>query len=151
MIRGKQNRCPFGLNIPLGCQLSGTLDGDGNSAISMMTKLDESMSEKEVAEVTSENKNMLIDIAMLSGEPKKCPFADVILAKKNAVDCKFDENIEHIPAGNTGVGGSPAYPHIMVGQSAKTQYGYGEPLEYMNNYTDDNNTNIYYGIYNLIG
>jgi hypothetical protein len=151
MIRGKQNKCPFGLDIPSGCQLSGTLDNDGNSIISTMTMISDSMSEEEMAEAISENKNMLADIAMLSDDPKKCPFADVILVKKNAVDCKFDENIEHIPAGNTGVGGSPAYPHIMVGQSAKTQYGSGEPLEYMNNYTDDNNTNIYYGIYNLIG
>ena len=66
---------------------------------------------------------------------------------KASVDCKYDSEQPEVPAGNVGLNGSPAYPHIMVGNMPKPQYGY--PISH---YSDDNESrNVYYGLYSLIG
>ena len=147
MIRGKINGCPFGLNIPFGCSSAGGLMEDGSAAIAHMQEIRPDMSEEDISLLVEEN----LDILFLAESVDRCPFADAIFKKKKAVDCKFNNEIQDTMVGRSGLSGSPSYPHLMVGQMPKSQYGYGEPLEYMNNYTDDNNTNIYYGIYNLVG
>lgn len=147
MIRGKTVGCPFGLGVPFACKSAGGLVEPGVIAVSLMQEIDYDAPEEDQYNQIMEN----LDVLLLVEHKKRCPFADTIFDKKKSVDCKYDEDTSEISAGTTGLSGSPAYPHIMIGQSAKPQYGYGEPLEYMNNYTDDNNTNIYYGIYNLIG
>lgn len=147
MIRGKVNGCPFGLGIPFGCSSAGGVLEDGTLAVAYMQKIDSEMSKEEISRVIEEN----LDVLFLAESIDRCPFADVIFKKKKAVDCKFNDEVQENMVGTSGLSGSPSYPHLMVGQMPKSQYGYGEPLEYMNNYTDDNNTNIYYGIYNLVG
>ena len=88
-----------------------------------------------------------IEEMLLAESPEQCPFADRVYEERSAVDCKFDENQPSAPAGSAGLNGSPMYPHIMIGNMPKAQYGY--PINY---YSDDNeSTNVYYGIYSLIG
>lgn len=145
MIRGKINSCPFGLDIPFGCRSAGgSIDSHGTSAISVMTPLDD-LDENEVKQALFNN----LDSLFLIEKPKRCPFADKILKDKKSVDCKYDKDGKETPVGIDGLNGSPNYPHIMIGQMPKAQYSY--PKEYNDYYSDDNNTNIYYGIYSLIG
>jgi hypothetical protein len=145
VIRGKIHICPFGLNVPFGCRRIGGLADKRFSAAEVMTPISYGDTEEERRGIVEGN----LDVALMIEEPIVCPFADTIFDEKESVDCKYDENLSDIPAGTTGLSGSPSYPHIMIGQMPKAQYGAGEPQEYMNHYTDDNNTNIYYSIYNI--
>lgn len=144
MIRGKLHKCPFGLSIPFGCKSAGGCASNDSAAISLMQPI--SNYDEEYAEEIIENN---LDILFLIKEPKKCIYADKIFKNSKSVDCKFDEEGKEIAVGIDGLNGSPNYPHIMVGQMPKAQYSY--PKEYNDYYSDDNNTNIYYGIYSLIG
>lgn len=144
MIRGKLHKCPFGLSIPIACNNIGGLFKDGKSAINSMIPIDPEDSE-DAEDIMRHN----IDQLFLISKPGRCPYADRIFDEKKSVDCKYDEYSEEIPAGSAGLEGSPNYPHIMVGQMPKAQYGY--PKGYSDYYADDNSANIYYGIYGLIG
>ena len=145
MIRGKLHKCPFGLSIPFGCKSAGGCASDNEGpAISLMEPI--SNYDEEYAEEIIENN---LDILLLVEDPKKCIYADKIFKRSKSVDCKFDEEGKEVAVGIDGLNGSPNYPHIMVGQMPKAQYSY--PKEYNDYYSDDNNTNIYYGIYSLIG
>tara|TARA_A200000159_G_scaffold157799_2_gene174356 strand:- start:2372 stop:2806 length:435 start_codon:yes stop_codon:yes gene_type:complete len=144
MIRGKLKTCPFGLSIPGGCKSAGGLSAkDETSAIFNMVPLEYAKTEEEKGHIREDN---LEELLLAEGfEP--CPFADLILEDKKSVDCKYDSEQPEIPAGNVGLNGSPAYPHIMVGNMPKPQYGY--PISH---YSDDNESrNVYYGLYSLIG
>ena len=90
-----------------------------------------------------------LDLLFLLDEPARCPYADKIMDNGKSVDCKYDKDGKETPIGIDGLNGSPNYPHSMIGQMPKAQYSY--PKEYNDYYSDDNNTNIYYGIYSLIG
>lgn len=144
MIRGKTKLCPFGLPIPGGCTSAGGVsDEAGNSVIFYMQAIDDSMSDEEAEEAMEGNWELLFSV----DEDSKCPFADMIFEEKESVDCKYDEKLGTLPAGNVGLQGSPLYPHIHIGNMPEAQYGY--PLEY---YSDNNESrNVYYGLYSLIG
>jgi len=144
MIRGKTKLCPFGLSIPGGCMSAGGPSREDEVAvISKMVPLQLSKNEEERQGITEDN----IEEMLLAETPEKCPFADRVFEDKGSVDCKFDDKQQSLPAGSAGLNGSPMYPHIMIGNMPKAQYGY--PINY---YSDDNeNTNVYYGIYSLIG
>ena len=143
MIRGKTKGCPFGLPISQGCMMAGGLsEEDEAPVIAKMVPL--GAVDEEVREKVLEDN---LEEMLLAESPRTCPFADRVFKDREAVDCKFDERSESLPAGNVGLNGSPMYPHIMIGNMPKPQYGY--PI---NHYSDDNeNTNVYYGIYSLIG
>lgn len=144
MIRGKINSCPFGLPVTEACATIGGHTSDGEPVIASMTIVEGlDWEDGEIDRVIDDN----IDLMLSADNPKKCPFADRIYSDKDAVDCKYDEESDVIPAGSVGLNGSPLYPHLMVGNMPKAQYGY--PLD---QYSDDNESrNIYYGIYSLIG
>lgn len=145
MIRGKLHKCPFGLSIPFGCKSAGgCASKDEVAAIRLMDPISD-YDEEYAEEIIESN----LDILLLVEKPQKCIYADKIFKKSKSVDCKFDEEGKEVPVGIDGLNGSPNYPHIMVGQMPKAQYSY--PKEYNDYYSDDNNTNIYYGIYSLIG
>jgi hypothetical protein len=116
---------------------------DESVVISNMVPLDYAEDDEQKRILLEDN----LEEMLLAETPEKCPFADRIYDDKDAVDCKFDENQKSAPAGSAGLNGSPMYPHIMIGNMPKAQYGY--PINY---YSDDNeNTDVYYGIYSLIG
>lgn len=144
MIRGKSKICPFGLSVPGGCLAAGGPSAEDElPVISKMVPISMARNKDEATSIFEDN----IEEFLLAEKPVMCPFADKIYEEKEAVDCKFDEENDSIPAGNVGLNGSPIYPHIMIGNSPKAQYGY--PI---NQYSDDNeNTSVYYGIYSLIG
>tara|TARA_A100001011_G_scaffold371841_1_gene429617 strand:+ start:621 stop:1049 length:429 start_codon:yes stop_codon:yes gene_type:complete len=142
MIRGKAHSCPFGLSVPGGCKSAGGFLPESDvPAVSQMTSVDPDS--ETVQEDVDSNMELLLSIQ----EPLQCPFADMIFEKKKAVDCKYDEALGSMPAGNVGLNGSPLYPHTFVGNMSEAQYGY--PLDY---YSDNNESrNVYYGLYSLIG
>ena len=144
MIRGKINGCPFGLPVTEACSVIGGKTADDEYAIISMNSVEDSdLDEEELERIADGNMEFMLSV----DRPKKCPFADRIFSKKDSVDCKYDEESQVIPAGSVGLNGSPLYPHIMIGNMPKAQYGY--PLD---KYSDDNESrNIYYGIYSLIG
>lgn len=144
MIRGKTKICPFGLSITGGCLSAGGYSvEDDVPVISKMVPIEMGESQEQKASILSDNMEELL----LAEEPEQCPFADRVYENKSAVDCKFDDKEQSVPAGSAGLNGSPVYPHIMIGNMPKAQYGY--PI---NHYSDDNeNTSVYYGIYSLIG
>ena len=144
MIRGKTKLCPFGLPIPGGCTSAGGLSvEDEMVVVTKMVPLHLIESDEKRQEMLEEN----LEEMLLAEEPKRCPFSDRIYEDREAVDCKFNEKEQSVPAGSAGLNGSPSYPHIMVGDMPKAQYGY--PINY---YSDDNeNTSVYYGVYSLIG
>jgi len=145
MIRGKLHKCPFGLKVPFGCKNAGGCPEDSNSkAADLMIPLHD-LEGDELERAAQYN----LDLLFLVDEPKKCPYADKIMDDRKSVDCKYDKEGKETAVGIDGINSGKDYPHIMVGQSAKTQYG--QPKEYNDYYSDDNNTNIYYGIYSLIG
>jgi hypothetical protein len=145
MIRGKLHKCPFGLSIPFGCKSAGgCLPDTDTSAVRFMQPISE-LPDEELDEAIESN----LDLLFLVEEPSACTYADKIMKDKKSVDCKYDEDGKQTPVGIDGINGSPNYPHIMIGQMPKAQYSY--PKEYNDYYSDDNNTNIYYGIYSLIG
>tara|TARA_B100000131_G_scaffold322185_1_gene375291 strand:+ start:8577 stop:9005 length:429 start_codon:yes stop_codon:yes gene_type:complete len=142
MIRGKTHHCPFGLSIPGGCKSAGgSVSGSNSAAVSQMQVID--VKDDDLEEVIDSN----IEILLAVEEPGRCPFADMIIEDREAVDCKFDESLSSMPAGNVGLNGSPLYPHTFVGNMSEAQYGY--PLDH---YSDNNESrNVYYGLYSLIG
>jgi hypothetical protein len=144
MIRGKSHKCPFGLSITDGCKTAGgIIEGTKMMAISEMQPLDIFEKKEDAKEAMNDN----LDIMIMVGEPMRCPFADLVLEERNAVDCKYDPEHSSVPAGNVGLTGSPLYPHTFVGNMSEAQYGY--PLEY---YSDNNESrDVYYGLYSLIG
>ena len=142
MIRGKSKACPFGLPIAYGCKCAGgSIDGNV-SAISLMRPI--SNSDEDLAiEIIEDNWEHLD----LISDAKKCPYADRIMTDESSVDCKYDPELNIIPAGNISFNGSPYYPHLYVGNTERPGYGY--PLEYS---SDDNESRtIYQGLYSLIG
>jgi hypothetical protein len=144
MIRGNIHQCPFGRPKAEGCGSIGFVKENGSSIIRDMTLVDLAETKEDRDEIIEKN----MDLMFLTEEKHKCPFADRIFEEKGAVDCKFDENQDRLPAGSgAGLTGSPLYPHTMIGNMPEAQYGY--PLD---QYSDNNESrNIYYGIYSLIG
>ncbi len=116
---------------------------DESAVISKMVPLYLVEDDEQRQKVLEDN----LEEMLLAEMPEQCPFADRVYENKEAVDCKFDENQQSMPAGSAGLNGSPMYPHLMIGNMPKAQYGH--PINY---YSDDNeNTDVYYGIYSLIG
>ena len=144
MIRGKTKGCPFGLSIPGGCLSAGGASiEDEVVAISRMVPLSYAKNEEQAEKILEDN----LEELLLIESPAACPFSDRVYESRAVVDCKFDENSDSAPAGSAGLNGSPLYPHMMIGNMPKPQYGY--PINY---YSDDNeSTNVYYGLYSLIG
>lgn len=144
MIRGKTKNCPFGLSVPGGCMSAGGASTEDESpVVSKMVPVSYGNTEDQMYEIMSDN----LEELLLAEAPAQCPFADRVFAERGSVDCKFDQQSDSMPAGNVSLNGSPNYPHLMVGNSPKAQYGYP-----VNQYSDDNeNTSVYYGIYSLIG
>lgn len=144
MIRGKAKTCPFGLSVPGGCLSAGGLSvEDEVPVISKMVMLHSIKDKEKRGQALEDN----LEELLLAETAKVCPFADRVFESKAAVDCKFDERSDSAPAGSAGLNGSPIYPHTMIGNMPKPQYGH--PISH---YSDDNeNTSVYYGIYSLIG
>lgn len=129
MIRGKHKNCPFGLPIPDAC---GTV---GESILSMT-----SISK----ELDDDKKEYNYQIFLTTKECGKCPFADLILKEKGAVDCKYNPEDHRKMSGNSFVSGSPIYPNLYIGNSKSYQ---SYPVNY---YSDDNIRSIYYGLVGLV-
>lgn len=145
MIRGKIHKCPFGLDIPFGCKSAGGCVRDSDIPAAKLMVPVANLEEDEQAQAIEDN----LDLLFLVESLERCIYADKILKDRKSVDCKYDENSKEIPVGADGLNVGPDHPHIMIGQMPKAQYSY--PKEYNDYYSDDNNTNIYYGIYSLIG
>ena len=129
MIRGKYKTCPFGLPIPDACKCA------GKSVFSMKRIKDDS---------SKEDKEYNYQVFLSLEEESECPFADLILEKKDAVDCKYNPEEHSKMSGNSFVSGSPIYPNLYIGNSKSYQ---SYPVNY---YSDDNIRSIYYGIISLI-
>jgi len=129
MIRGKYKTCPFGLPIPDACKCA------GKSVFSMKRIKDDS---------SKEDKEYNYQVFLSLEEESECPFADLILEKKDAVDCKYNPEDYKKMSGNSFVSGSPIYPNLYIGNSKSYQ---SYPVNY---YSDDNIRSIYYGIISLI-
>lgn len=129
MIRGKNKQCPFGLPIPDACKCI------GNSVFSLK-RINEDSSESD----KEENYEVFLSLE----EKSECPFADLIMAKRGAVDCKWTPGEHKRLSGNSFVSGSPIYPNMYIGNSKSYQ---SYPVNY---YSDDNIRSIYYGIISLI-
>lgn len=129
MIRGKYKSCPFGLPIPNACKCA------GSSVLSMRRIKDDS---------SKEDKEYNYQVFLSLEEESECPFADLILEKKGAVDCKYNPEDHRKMSGNSFISGSPIYPNLYIGNSKSYQ---SYPVNY---YSDDNIRSIYYGIISLI-
>lgn len=129
MIRGKYKTCPFGLPIPDACKCA------GKSIFSMKRIKDDS---------SKEDKEYNYQVFLSLEEESECHFADLILEKKDAVDCKYNPEDYKKVSGNNFVSGSPIYPNLYIGNSKSYQ---SYPVNY---YSDDNIRSIYYGIISLI-
>lgn len=132
MIRGKTQNCPFGLPIPDGCKSA------GNSIFKMIPV------EKDEEEKHSEY-NYRVYLADLEENEGPCPYADLVLDKKNAVDCSYNEQINAKNSTNVALQPSPIYPHLYVGNTTRSLQSY--PLPY---YSDDNIRTVYYGLISLL-
>lgn len=141
MIRGFLKKCPFGLPIPTACECAGGIaKGTELSAIQIMSVID---NDSEYAEEDLEDNLLLLsDI----DEPAKCPYAESIFIKNKKVECNFNESNSNLATNQLPLNGSPEYPSLMVGNSSIP--GFGQPPE---DYSDNNNRTVYYGIYSLIG
>jgi hypothetical protein len=129
MIRGKNKSCPFGLPIPDACKCA------GESVLTMKPISDDS---------DESDKEYNYQVFLSFNEETECPFADMIMENKNAVDCKYNPQDHRKMSGNSFVSGSPIYPNIYIGNSKSYQ---SYPVNY---YSDDNIRSIYYGITSLI-
>lgn len=137
MIRGKTKKCPFGLNITDGCKSAG-------SHIFKMIPV-ESSDDEDAKEY---NYRVLLAVSLdesYENIDKECAYADLILEDRNAVDCKYGDQINFGAAGNIPLNGSPIYPHMYVGNTTRSTQSY--PLSY---YSDDNIRSIYYGLISLL-
>jgi hypothetical protein len=132
MIRGKVKNCPFGLPITDGCKSVGT-------SIFKMIPIEDGEEE------SSKEYNYRVYLADAEGGHEKCPFADLILEKKEAVECSFGEQINSSTSTNIPLEGSPIYPHLYVGNTTRSLQSY--PLPY---YSDDNIRTVYYGLISLL-
>lgn len=143
MIRGKTIGCPFGLAVPAACgSVGGQIEDSKRSAVFEMITIDSADTKAEVEKIVDSN----LELMLMVSEPSRCPFADLILEERNSVDCKFDPKQTTIPAGNVGLNGSPLYPHTMIGNMPEAQYGY--PIDH---YSDNNEANVYNGLFSLVG
>ena len=141
MIRGLLHKCPFGLRIPNGCKSAGGIaEGTEVTAVSLMTEIDWNSDDSE--DILSDNLDALNQVEY----PKKCPYADQLFKDSNKVDCKYNgKNINFI-SNQLPLNGSPEYPSVTIGNSSIP--GFSQPPE---DYSDNNNRTVYYGIYSLIG
>lgn len=129
MIRGKYKPCPFGLPIPEACKCVG-------DSIFTLKKISNKSTKED------KEHNYQVFLTLESKEP--CPFADLVLDNKDAVDCKYNPEEHKRMSGNSFVSGSPIYPNLYIGNSKSYQ-------EYpIGRYSDDNSRNIFYGIISLI-
>ncbi len=134
MIRGRTNKCPFGLDIPEGCRCAG-------STVNIMTSI-VNLDGDSALNIIDEN----YDIMLSADKASDCIFADVIIDDKSVVECKFGSDSDQLPAGSAGLNGSPHYPHIFSGNAPKIDADF--PTK---NYTDNNyNNNAYYGLFSII-
>lgn len=119
----QQSICPFGFNIPFGC----------NNAGDLVFYLKPASSEIEI-----KNNQQALE---KYNPQEKCPFADQILDIKNKVICKFPEDQKKIemPAG------SPLYQKPMSGTLMTGLMTF--PLGYYNDNSIDKN--YYYGYYSM--
>lgn len=122
----KDNICPFGFDIPIGCNHGGDLVKHLSPAINH--------------EVAEENKNALLEY-ISSNESFKCFYADKILNKKQKVLCQFPEEESSIemPVG------SPLYYKPMSGTLMTGLMTF--PLGYYNDNSLDRG--YYYGYYSI--
>jgi hypothetical protein len=93
---------------------------------------------------SKEDKEYNYQVFLSIEEESECPFADLILEKKGAVDCKYNPEDHQKMSGNSFVSGSPIYPNLYIGNSKSYQ---SYPVNY---YSDDNIRSVYYGIISLI-
>ena len=139
MIRGLINRCPFGLPIPNACKcIGGNAIGTDVMAVEIMSPVNDELDDRD--EIYEENMELYNSVE----DPKKCPYAESIL-KGGKDDCKFDELNSDFISNQLPLNGSPEYPSVMIGNSSSP--GFGIPPH---NYSDNNNSTVYYGIYSLI-
>jgi hypothetical protein len=129
MIRGKNKPCPFGLPIPEACKCIG-------DSIFTLKKIS--------SKSTKEDKEHNYQVFLTLDSKESCPFADLVMDSKGAVDCKYNPEEHKRMSGNSFVSGSPIYPNLYIGNSKSYQ-------EYpVGRYSDDNSRNIFYGIISLI-
>jgi hypothetical protein len=127
VIRDNKDKiCPFGFDVPVGCQNAGELVKN----LSLATDLDKA----------EENKKYLLNYA--SEEPgRKCFYADKILKKNNKVLCTFPEQESGIEMPT----GSPLYYKPMSGTLMSGLMTF--PLGYYNDNAIDRD--YYYGYYSI--
>lgn len=127
VIRDNKDKiCPFGFDIPVGCNHAGDLVNHLTPAIS--------------AEIAENNKNLLLEYVS-SGDSFKCAYADKILNKKQKVLCMFPEEQSAIEMPT----GSPLYYKPMSGTLMTGLMTF--PLGYYNDNSLDRS--YYYGYYSI--
>jgi hypothetical protein len=122
----KDNICPFGFDIPIGCNHAG--------------ELVHHLQPSTTAKIAEENKNLLLEY-IANKENGKCFYADKILNKKQKVLCQFPEEQDSIemPVG------SPLYYKPMSGTLMTGLMTF--PLGYYNDNSLDRS--YYYGYYSI--
>ena len=127
MLRGSMRPCPFGLDVPKGCETVGN-----NIYFMPLKRRDEVGLDDSFARMVVSHSN----------KDTKCPFADIIIYSEDRsdgiVDCKYGSGLDVKPLGNDGVPNSSLYPWFH-GDGFR-EIG-GAPLTHV---SDDNNNSYDY-------
>jgi hypothetical protein len=134
-----QEKCPFGLTIPFGCENAGKY-------IDNMAPLSISEDKDEQELIESQNVRFLaISLSKDDDIPQRCPYAAKILETYNAVECNYEDSA---PGEGTTAApmSSPYYNRVFTGSPLGIlTYPTGEGAGY------GPSMNAYYGIYSLQG
>jgi hypothetical protein len=140
--KNDENKCPFGLPIPFGCQNAGK-NIENMAPFSVMGK-DVSEDEKEM--LAAANVKLLAwNLLRSSEKPSECPYVGHILENNEAVECNHDDSAP---------GEGPAQALLAAPFYSKMFNGIITGLTtYPAGYLSDYNTsrNCYFGTYSLSG
>jgi hypothetical protein len=142
ILKDKDNKCPFGLPIPFGCQNAGEYINN-MAPFSVMGK---DVSEEEQEMLSGANVRLLAwNLLRTTEKPTPCRYAGHIFENKDAVACNYND---------VAPGEPPSHPLIPAPYYSKMFGGVINglstyPIGYMSDYNASRNT--YFGAYSIQG
>lgn len=138
--KNHEDGCPFGLEIPLGCESAGQW-------IDRLAPLDSvpDFTEKQIEEVKAQNLRLIV-WGIMQGGPSSCRYAEKIFPKLQGVQCTYGSTTPGMK-GDVPIRGTPYFARIMSGIGLDGLYN-NPPAGF---YTDNTMRNSYYAVYSLAG
>ena len=141
--KDSEEGCPFGLSIPMGCQIA----GEHIDKLAPLNILGPEASPEDKQKIIAANTRALTWLLMQDGsEPAKCKYVSMLFPQKDGVDCSWGDTAAGLGKG-PDLQGQPAYSQMYSGIGMQGINSF--PLGFL---SDMNiSRNLYMGLYSLQG